>query len=127
MDIMCKVNPEYEKCMTYEKGKKVLYVLILKLIYGMIESALLWYDFFSTTLSCLGFKINLYKLCITTKVIDERQCTIGWFVDNRKVSHMDDSVNSMIADKIKENLGIYLAQQERSTRYLVCTPSLLVG
>ena len=45
MDIMCKVNPEYEKFLTYFKGKKVLYVIILKAIYIMIEIALLWYDF----------------------------------------------------------------------------------
>ena len=50
MEIMCEVNPEYEKFVIYEKGKKVLYVLILKSIYGMIKSALLWYDFFSTTI-----------------------------------------------------------------------------
>ena len=35
-------------------------------------------------------------------MINENQCTIGWFVDDNKVSHMDDNVNSMIADKIKE-------------------------
>ena len=41
VDIMCKVNPEYEKFVTNEKGEKVLYALILKEIYGMIESGLL--------------------------------------------------------------------------------------
>ena len=61
VDIMCQVNPEYEKFVTYEKGKKVLYVLILKVVNGMIESALLWYDLFSTTLLDLGFKLNAYE------------------------------------------------------------------
>ena len=60
VDIMCKVNPEYEKFMIYDKVKKVLCVLILKVLYGMIESALLWYDLFSTILSYLGFKLNPY-------------------------------------------------------------------
>ena len=41
VDIMCEVNPEYEKFVTYEKVKKVLCVLILKVIYGIIKSALL--------------------------------------------------------------------------------------
>ena len=50
VEIMCEVNPEYEKFVIYENGKKVLYVLILKSVYGMIDSALLWYDLFSTTL-----------------------------------------------------------------------------
>ena len=59
--IMCKVNPEYKKFVTYENCKNVLSVLILKAIYGMIESALLWYDFFSATLSDFGFKLNPYE------------------------------------------------------------------
>ena len=58
--IMCEMNPEYETFVTYDKEKKVMYVLILKDIYVMIESSLLWCDFFSTTLSDLGFKINPY-------------------------------------------------------------------
>ena len=45
LDMMCEVNLEHEKCVTYEKGKKVLYVLILKEIYGMIEIYLIWYGF----------------------------------------------------------------------------------
>ena len=59
-EMMCKVNPEYEKFVIYDKVKKLLYVLILKAIYGMIESALLWYNLFSATLLYLRFKLNPY-------------------------------------------------------------------
>ena len=104
VEIICEVNPEYEKFMKYEKGKKVLYVLILKAVYVMIESALIWYDFFSTTLSDLGFKLNPYEICIANKLIDEHQYTIRCFVENNKVSHVDENFNSMIADNIKENI-----------------------
>ena len=60
LEIMCEVNPEYGKFVTYEKGKKVLYLIILKLVYGMIYSALIWYDLFYATISGLGFKLNIY-------------------------------------------------------------------
>ena len=103
--IMCEVNTEYETFVTYENGKKELYVLVLKEIYGMIESALLWYNFFSATLSYLVFKINLYERCIEKKLVDEHQCTIGWFVEDDKVSHMYENFNSMIADKIEGGIG----------------------
>ena len=126
LDIMCEVNPEYEKLVTYEKGKKLLYVLILKAIYRMIESALLWYYLFATTLLDLGFKINRYEQCIANKVMDEKQCTIGWFVDDKKVSHMDENVNSMIAlTRLKNKIESYIAQQKRSTRSLVWPSNLL--
>ena len=55
---MCEVNPKYKKFVTYEKGKKLLYVMIFKAIYGMIESVLLWYDLFSTTLFYLRLRLN---------------------------------------------------------------------
>ena len=80
-------------------------MLILKLIYGMIESYLTCYDLFSTKLSYLGFKLNPYEQCIVNKLINEHQCTIICFVDDNKVSHMDDNVNSMIAEKIEETFG----------------------
>ena len=49
-----------------------------------------------------GSKINPYEQCIANKLIDEHQYNIGWFVDNNKVSHMDDNGNSVIANKIEE-------------------------
>ena len=61
VDIMCKVNPEYEIVLIYEKFKKVIYVLISKAIYGMIKSALLWYELISTTLFYSGFKLNPHE------------------------------------------------------------------
>jgi len=39
VDIMCEVNPEFLPDVRYENGKKLLYVQILKALYGMIESA----------------------------------------------------------------------------------------
>ena len=53
----------------------------------------------------MGFKLNPYIKCIANKVIDEHQCTIGWFVDDKKVSHKYDNDNPMIADKTKETFG----------------------
>ena len=70
VEILCKVNPGYENFVTYEEGKILLCVIILKAIYRMIESSLLWYDLFSTTLLDMGFKINPYEKCIANKVIN---------------------------------------------------------
>ena len=56
VDIMCEVNPEYLPHVRYEeKGKKVLYVSIIRAIYGCIFSALCWYELFWTTLKDMGF------------------------------------------------------------------------
>ena len=55
VDIKCQVNPEYEQHVRYQNVKKVLYLVVMRDIYGCIESALLWYILFSTTLEGLSF------------------------------------------------------------------------
>ena len=77
VDILCKANPEYEKFVTEENGKKVLYLQLLKALYGCIRSAMLWYELFAVTLKGMGFVLNPYDLCVANKIIDGKQCTIA--------------------------------------------------
>ena len=49
-EIMCEVSPEYEKYVRTMKGKKVLYVRVIRSICGCIDAALLWYDSFTRKL-----------------------------------------------------------------------------
>ena len=66
VDIMCSVNSEHTKNVIYEqKGRKrikVLYLKVLRAIYGCLESALLWYQLYSSTLQTMGFKLNDYDI-----------------------------------------------------------------
>ena len=65
--------------------------------------------------SYLGLEHNSYKKFIAYKVIDEDECTIGRFVDNNKVSDIDDNVNSMIADKIEKNWKLSITTENKHT------------
>ena len=105
VDIMCNVNPEYKKYVRFENGKKVLYVQVMQALYGCIQSALLWYDLFSSTLEKEGFKINPYDCCVANKDINGHQCTIAWYVDNNKLSHKDANVVSEVLKIIKAHFG----------------------
>jgi hypothetical protein len=58
VDILCAVCEDYRQFVTYESGKKVLYLELLKALYGCVQSALLWYELFTGTLEGLGF-LNL--------------------------------------------------------------------
>ena len=51
--------------MRYENGKNVLYLIVLREIYGCIGSVSLWY----TTLEGLFFEIKPYGKCVEIKVI----------------------------------------------------------
>jgi hypothetical protein len=48
IDMLIEINPGYEDCMTFKNGQRVLYVHILRAIYGMIMSGLLFYKKFRT-------------------------------------------------------------------------------
>ena len=59
---MCKANPDYIYDIRYENGKKVLYLQILKVLYGCIDSALLQYELYTSTLKGVGFEANVYDI-----------------------------------------------------------------
>ena len=54
VDILCKMNSKYIPFVTVEGGIKVLYVQLIKAIYGCVQSALLWYKMFHQHLKHLG-------------------------------------------------------------------------
>jgi hypothetical protein len=105
VDIMCLVNPEYKKYIKMIHGKKVIYLHVLRAIYGCIESALLWYELFSSTLQGMGFEINPYDRCVANMMINGKQCTIAWYVDDNKVSHMEPAVVTKIIEQVEEHFG----------------------
>ena len=100
VDIVCDVNPEFRKDVRYEHGRKVLYIQILKAIYGMIESALLWYELYVTVLLDEGYELNPYDKCVANKVINGKQYTIGWYVDDNIVGHKGIKVIDDLIGKI---------------------------
>ena len=107
---MCEVNPEFKEHVIYENDRKnrsikCLYVRVLRALYGYIESALLWYELYSSTLIKMGFKINPYDRCVANKVINGHQCTIVFYVDDNKISHRDPAVVSSVLDAISGHFG----------------------
>ena len=41
VNIVCQVNPKYEKFVVIENGKMALYLQLLKALYGCVQTALL--------------------------------------------------------------------------------------
>ena len=85
-----------EKEVIHDGKIKVLYLKILKALDDCVESALLWYQLFSSELTKIGFIINDYDKYVANKMINGKQCTITWYVDDVKVSHEDSEVVSNI-------------------------------
>ena len=70
-----------------------------------MKSALLWYELFTTTLKDMGFELNPYDECVANKMINGKQCTIAWHVDDNKISHVDKDVVSEVIKCIEEKFG----------------------
>jgi hypothetical protein len=105
VDILCKLNPSNEAFVVIENGKRVLYVRLDKALYGCVKSALLWYDLFSNALVDMGFVLNPYDPCVANCNIDGKQCTVAWYVDDTKISHVDPEVVKRVIEKIEERFG----------------------
>jgi hypothetical protein len=70
----------------------VLYVLLLKALYGTIRAALLFWRKLVGKLQEWGFMTNPYDPCVANKTINGAQCAVLWHVDDLKVSQVDEEV-----------------------------------
>jgi Reverse transcriptase (RNA-dependent DNA polymerase) len=105
VDLLCKMNPKYLAYVTIEAGEKVLYVSLDKAIYGCVKSAILWYHVLYDGLGDIGFEANPYDPCVANCQIEGTQCTIAWYVDDMKISHVNPEVVSSIIAKIEGKFG----------------------
>ena len=92
VDIFCEIGPSLAEFVVMERGQKVLYVQLDNALYGCVQSALLWYKLYSSTLKDMGFELNPYDLCVANENIKGKQCTVCWYVDDNKISHVDPKV-----------------------------------
>ena len=65
----------------------MLYVELIKALYGTLQATLLFWHRLSGKLVDWGFTINAYNWCVANKLIRGSQCTIIWHIDNLKSSH----------------------------------------
>jgi hypothetical protein len=100
--MLCKLNPEHKHFVTVENGIKVLFVRLVKALYRCVKSALLWYDLFTGSLKDMGFKLNPYDQCVANCMIEGKQCTIAWYVDDTKILHVDPNVVTRVIQERKK-------------------------
>ena len=52
----------------------------------------------------MGFKLNNYDKYVANKMIEGKQCTIVWHVDDNKISHVNSQVVDQVIVEIEKNL-----------------------
>ncbi len=95
----------YSPYVTYEGGVKILYVELLKALYGTLRAARLFWEKLSRKLQVWGFVLNPYSECVVNKVINAKQCTIGWHVDDVMLAHDETEVVDQIIKQMNDEFG----------------------
>ena len=105
-ELIVKLDPTLYRKYIWEnkQGKPMLYVKLRKALYGTLQAALLFWRLLSDTLIGWGFKLNKYDKCVMNKIINGKQCTIIWHVDDLKISHVEQKVVNGIIKNSKTNL-----------------------
>ena len=105
-ELLVGLNPEYyNQYAEVINGKLILYVLLQKALYGTLKAALLFWKKLSSTLESWGFEINPYDTCVANKMINGKQCTILWHVDDLKISHVDAMEVTKIIQLLSSEFG----------------------
>ncbi|VEU34053.1 unnamed protein product [Pseudo-nitzschia multistriata] len=105
-ELLCRVDPKmYRKYLVNRNGKKTLFTKAEKAIYGTLRAALLFWEKLYGQLEEWGFELNPYDPCTVNKMINGKQCTIVWHVDDLKISHADSTVVSMVIQQLNEQFG----------------------
>ena len=82
-----------------------MYAESKKAIYGTLEASLLFWKKLSKSLEEMGYQRNEYDWCVMNKIIDNKQCTIIWNVDDLRTSHVEPAVVSSVLADIDAEYG----------------------
>ena len=76
---------------------------MLKALYECIISYFLWYNLYKDTIENEGFVLNPYNKCTTNKIINGKQFTVQWYVDDNKFTHVSKGVITGVIDIKKKH------------------------
>ena len=104
IDILLEITPEVYKPFVHidKKGVKQLLLQYHNAIYGTMLMSLLYYHKFMKSLLSIRFKINPYNPCIANKMVNGKQMTICFHVDNCKLSQaINDFIEEWLCQEYK--------------------------
>ena len=110
VDMICQIRPEYRKLIHRFKKKnggmrKVLAGKVTKEIHGTLLGAVLFCNKLKGLLTNMGFEMNDYDECTFNKMINGKQCTIQFHVDDLKLSHLQQQELDNIISHLNNILG----------------------
>ena len=88
VELLIQVDPMYQPYVTYEGKQPMLYTELDKALYGTLQAALLfWQKVSAFLIDKHGIEWNEYDWFVINKMMEGKQCTIVWYIDDIKMSH----------------------------------------
>jgi hypothetical protein len=98
IDILLESCPGvYNNYVINEGNNKILYMRMLRALFGMLVSSILYYKKFRKDVEAIGFEVNPYDICVANRTVYGKQQTLTWRVDDLKSSHVNPKVNDEFA------------------------------
>ena len=107
VDKLLEIDPKLYSCyVSEESGEKVMYVELLKALYGTLRAArLFWEKLHGRLVNEWGFVPNRYDSCVVNKMVNGKQLTVAWHVDDLKVSHVEESALDDFIAMMEDEFG----------------------
>ena len=83
-----------------------------KALYRLLRSALLFYKKVVANLESDGFVLNPYDLCVANKVVDRKQMTVCWHIDDLKVSYCDPAQVTIFRERLSKKYRVAVATHQ---------------
>ena len=81
VDWLVEIDPTaYLSLVVVKRGIKVIYLDILRVIYGMLEACILWYNNFGGDLERISFEFNNYYPYVANRMGNKQQHTFGFML-----------------------------------------------
>ena len=67
----------YDEFVIYEGNNKIVHVKMLKALYGMMITSILYYNRFIKDIKSIEFELNPYDTCVANRIVDGKQHTVA--------------------------------------------------
>ena len=106
VDMLVEIDPSLRRhVITTRRGYKLMYGKLNKAVYGTLLGSILFYKKLATQLHKWDFIMNPYDACTWNKMVNGKQLTIQYFIDDLHISCVDgkaiDNLVHNLNDKFK--------------------------
>ena len=113
--LLVALAPEFKP---YIDEKGMLIVRLQKALYGLHESAKLWYGTISKMLIEEGFNPNPIEPCVFNKLVNDVQCTICLYVDDLMITCADEKILDEVINLLESKYEGAKASKSKVHSYL---------